>query len=70
MLGAIPIVRNSTLWPLFQNAPVMVLDKWDHVTPEQLTGFRVTTKSKKLALAQYWFDRIEEVRKPLLLEAA
>ena len=60
MFGSIPIVRNSTLWPLYKEAPVYVLDdNWHNPTEKQFLNYEVKTKSKKLLLAQYWFDLLD-----------
>lgn len=60
--GAIPIVRNSTLWPLYEGAPAYVLTDWLNVELEQFESFRLATTSKKYLLAQYWFDYINSFR--------
>ena len=58
LLGAVPIVRNSTLWPMFAGNPFYILDDWENVTAKQFTDWRPPSTSKKLAMAPYWFDRL------------
>jgi len=42
LLGTIPIVRHSTLDPLFQDErlPVVIVDSWTEITPENLARWR------------------------------
>ena len=58
LLGSIPIVFNSTLWPMYEGNPVYILDDWENVTAKQFEEWRPPSTSRKLAMAQYWFDRI------------
>ena len=44
MMGSIPIVRNSTLWPLYKEAPVYVLDDWKNVTEKQFLDYQIKTR--------------------------
>ena len=64
LLGAVPIVQNSTLWSLFKESPVKVIndDFEKKVTLEELLRFEPQTTSRKLMMAQYWFDRISKLR--------
>lgn len=58
LLGAIPIVSNSTLWPLFSKAPTLVTDDWAKVADEaMLLNYRVPTKSRYT-----YFETISLVR--------
>ncbi len=64
LLGAIPIVKNSTLDPLFALAPTYVLKNWENKVDErQFLTFHASTMSKQTALAQFWFDVINSYRK-------
>ena len=61
LLRSIPIVRNSSLWPLYRFNPVYVIDPPEKksVTKEELLNFRVNLPHKRNAvLIQYWFDII------------
>lgn len=63
LFGAIPIVRNSTgLWPLFKQNPIYVTNEWENVDENQYLNFKPKTTSRKMVLAQYWFDRINQFR--------
>ena len=66
LLGAIPIVRNSTLWPIFKQAPVLVMDYDDNIkdiSKDTLLQHNVENRSRKIILAQFWFEVIEYLRK-------
>ena len=62
LLGAIPIVRNSTLWPLYREAPVCVIDDWTNPTEAQFLDYQVKTRSKRMVLAQYWFNMLNHYK--------
>ena len=64
LLGAVPIVQNSTLWTLFKDAPVKVVndDFANEIPLEELLKFRPPTSSRRLMMAQHWFDRIDALR--------
>ncbi len=66
LFGSIPIVRNSSLWPLYSESPVYVLNDWENVTEKQFLDFRLKTQDKKVVLSQYWFDQIAAVRREYL----
>ena len=36
MVGTIPLMINTTIDPLFENLPVLFIDKWEIITPEYL----------------------------------
>ena len=61
LFGAIPIVQNSTLFPIFKESPVYMLKNWMNVTKDQFLQFRVPTPSRKVLMMQYWFDKIDRV---------
>ncbi len=69
LLGAIPIVDDVSpkmTRDIFDQAPTYILDKdWrSHPPTEQdLLAFKAdSTKGRKVALAQYWLDQIDEYR--------
>ena len=63
LFGAIPIVRNSTLLPLWQKSPVYVLNDWSHpIELEDLLMFQLKTINRDIILAQYWIDKINADR--------
>ncbi len=59
-LGAVPVVANSTLWPLFAGSPICVLKNWNSSTG--IEQFRPRVTSRRMVLAQYWFDLINSYR--------
>ena len=59
LFGAIPIVQNSTLFPIFNDSPVYMLQNWTHVTKEQFMKFKLPTTSRKVLMMQHWFDKID-----------
>lgn len=64
-MGAVPVVANSSgLLQLFRSAPALVLDDWDRVDEGRFLRHKVRTRSKKMVLAQYWFDLIDSLRAP------
>ncbi len=64
LLGAIPIVANSTSFqPLFDVSPVYVKSDWSApAEASELLNFKLAVKSRKVLLAQYWFDIIDSYR--------
>ncbi len=67
-MGAIPIVESSTLNPLHEQAPAIIVDKWDKslITEEFLLKHDVKVQSRLIVTADYWFDKINKVREPFL----
>ena len=65
LFKAVPVVQNSTLWSLFKEAPVKVVnDGFEAKIPlSDLRRFKPATLSRKLMMAQYWFDLINERRR-------
>ena len=59
LFGAIPIVKNSTLFPIFSNSPVYILRNWKNVTKDQFLKFKLPMTSQKVLMMQYWFDKID-----------
>lgn len=71
LMGAIPIVQNSSgMWPLYRNGPFLVLNSLSdvNITREFLLDYEPPTKSKAIAFAPYWMEKINNLRKnsPLL----
>ena len=40
----------------------MILDDWDSVDKDSILRLDVPTRSRRVVMAQYWFDRINCVR--------
>ena len=87
LLKAIPIVKNSTLWPLFEDISCYLLEDWSKPVTKEQVGHKnhVLTSSendnditfqflkfmpkpprRRMAFAQYWFDRINADREEFL----
>ena len=65
LLSSIPIVRPSGIAKLFLNAPVFVLKNWNidfNGSRAMFLNFSPDSMSKKYAMAQFWFDRINKYR--------
>ena len=62
-LGCYPIVKSSSIDPLFEGLPVLIVKEWSDVTQERLEAFlreeRVVEK-EKLTL-KWWTDKIKGV---------
>lgn len=61
-LGAIPIVLSSSLDPLFEDLPVLIINSWSEISEEFLLEkyeemSRKTYRLERL-YADYWFDRL------------
>jgi len=62
VLGCIPIVKKSNIDVLYEDLPVLIVDKWEDVTHQLLQQTLESFKSRtfhleKLTLA-YWMDQI------------
>jgi len=61
--GAIPVVKSSSLDPIFEDLPVLIVEEWEEITPELLekTWEEAQKKSYRLEklYAPYWFQRIK-----------
>jgi hypothetical protein len=66
LMGCIPIVPSSTLNPLYEDLPVIVINSWDEVTTEFLTACLDKLKSKTWCrnklYAHYWFNKIQSIQ--------
>lgn len=66
LVGSLPIVTKSTLDQLYEDLPVIIVDKWEDVTEEFFSKKLEEMKSKtyrweKLFL-DFWLAQIEEVK--------
>lgn len=61
-LGCVPIVKRSSLTPLFEGMPVLVIESWDQLTAEYLQQQQQNFAAQKFdyskILLTYWRDRI------------
>lgn len=64
-LGNLPIVQRSPMDALFDDLPVIRVDHWEEITPENLRRWRAQylpfdPKRLNRLTAQYWLDRIRD----------
>lgn len=61
-MGAYPVVKSSTLDPLYEGLPVIIVDDWYDVTEDFLLKKNEEMERKEFSWeklnAQYWFKRI------------
>lgn len=65
LVGTIPIVQSSPLDPLFRDLPVLIVEAWDHLTPEFLRAQYARIRSRAYdfspCFAPYWRDRFQRL---------
>lgn len=63
LMGAIPIVRSSTLDSMFENLPVVIVKDWNELTEEFLLQKYEEIKSRTFQMdkvyAEYWLKQID-----------
>lgn len=71
VLGNIPIVKRSSLDPLYEGLPVVILDDWHQITPENLTRWHAEHQAAfdrpevlDRLTNRYWIDRARRLSKP------
>lgn len=66
LMGAIPIVRSSSLDPLYDGLPVLIVKEWEVINEQFLERAYVEMRGCSYAMdrlyADYWFKKIEAVR--------
>ena len=66
LMGAYPIVRASSLDPMYKDLPVVIVEDWKEVTKEFLNAKYAEMILKKYnwdkAYVQYWLDLIESYK--------
>lgn len=64
-----PIVLSSTLNPLYENLPVVIVDRWEEATEEllqaKLQEFRSRNWDYDKLYIPYWFERVRAIQKKL-----
>ena len=64
LMGSYPVVQTSTLDSLYEDLPVVVINRWDEVTPEFLRQKKLEFQKESWKLAKlyapYWFDKVRE----------
>lgn len=72
LCGAIPVVKTSTLDPLFLDLPVLIINDWTEITRDFLRESYKNIKYRKFCLekakADYWLNLIRSYQKELLDE--
>ena len=72
LMGTIPIVKHSTLDPLFEGLPVLLINDWSEVTESFLQETYVKFQAQKFEtdrmLAHYWLQKIAD-KKGAFLES-
>jgi hypothetical protein len=67
ILGCIPIIRSSAMNPLFDDLPVLLIEKWSDITQELLDSTIEKFKNRSFnydkLLLKYWVDRINSYKK-------
>lgn len=71
VLGNIPIVKRSSLDPLYEGLPVVILDDWREITPENLKRWHAEHQNAfdrpevlERLTGRYWIDRARRLSKP------
>lgn len=66
ILGAYPVVKHSTLDPLFENLPVVLVDDWNEVTEDLLQKkkeeFDAMSWEYEKLYSTYWFEQVNQLR--------
>ncbi len=74
LMGSIPVVLSSTLDPLFDDLPVLIVNDWQEVTEEFLeaTYEQMTTKTYNMQklFGDYWLRQIGHVKQAAKKELA
>ncbi len=74
LMGCYPIVLRSTLNPLYEGLPVVVIESWEEATDEFLERKLEELKSRKWNLeklyADYWFDKVRAIQDKLKKDAS
>lgn len=67
LMGAIPIIKHSTLDPLFENLPILLINDWKEVTQDFLEKNYTIMKQKQFCrdavFVQYWINKILDVKR-------
>ena len=67
VMGAIPIIESSSIDPLFEELPVIIVKNWSIITKEFLEQKYKELQNKKYnydkLFAQYWFNQIITLQK-------
>lgn len=68
LMGAIPIVRSSSLDPLFSDLPVLIVDSWEQVSESYLNEQYEVIKQKfynrEKVFIEYWIGKVRKEAVP------
>jgi len=66
LMGCYPVVLSSTLDPLYQDLPVVIVNSWSEVTAEFLEEkdreLSAKTWNRDLLFAPHWFQRVKGIQ--------
>jgi hypothetical protein len=66
LFGCYPVLKSTTLDPLFDDLPVVIVQDWAEVTPEFLQEryreLRSRTWSRDKLYSPYWFQKVHEIQ--------
>jgi hypothetical protein len=66
LMGSYPVVKASTLDPLYENLPVVIVNEWEEVTPLLLQSKECEFKNKKFQKEKlympYWQEQIQAIK--------
>jgi hypothetical protein len=69
LMGCYPIVLSSHLVPLYEDLPVVVVNRWEDVTQEFLLQKQIEFESKNWSVeklyAPYWFNKVKKIQDEL-----
>ena len=72
LMGCYPVVESSTLNPLYQDLPIVIINNWEEVTEEFLHQKYLELSSKdwprESLYAPYWFKRVRTLQNKLKQE--
>ena len=68
-LGAIPIVRTSSLDPMYEGLPVLIVNEWSDISGEFLEKIWEEMRGKEFNFAKlyasFWYKKITQFKKCL-----
>ncbi|MBX7067713.1 MAG: hypothetical protein K1X28_10860 [Parachlamydiales bacterium] len=69
LMGCYPIVLSSTLNPLYEDLPVVIVDSWEEVTEALLEKKREEFQNRNLNYSKiyipYWFEKVSHIQNQL-----
>lgn len=66
LVGSVPVVKTSTLDPLYEGLPVLIVQDWSDITEELLENYWqenlsfIMSFNREKLYADYWFAKIKE----------